>query len=219
MCLTSFSSVVSSLDTIIARFTKPAIMPDLTESGWWESYCTYLFVCVGFWYTCLWSLPFAVLVKRTSMKGSEPSSSSSIVNLMFGCCSFRWSSSGLPLSRLTTARTSSTNLFHSRGQILPSDSALSSKSSMNISETTAFVFSFSFSFIFPLLWFVLRRSKCSEWLLLGVATMNKSVVVSSRRCLMLVLRVRESWVSVQGCAKLPMKQRKDWNEKVVKDSN
>ena len=38
---------------------------------------------------------------------------------------------------------------------------------------------------------------------------------------MLVLRVRKSWVSVQlqGCAKLPMKQRKDWNEKVVKDSN
>ena len=30
----------------------------------------------------------------------------------------------------------------------------------------------SFSFIFPLLWFVLRRSKCSEWLLLGVATTN-----------------------------------------------
>ena len=38
------------------------------------------------------------------------------------------------------------------------------------------------------------------------------------KTLMLVLRVRESWVSVQGCAKLPMKQRKDWNEKVVKDS-
>ena len=36
----------------------------------------------------------------------------------------------------------------------------------------AFVFSFSFSFIFPLLWFVLRRSKCLEWLLLGVATTN-----------------------------------------------
>ena len=83
----------------------------------------------------------------------------------------------------------------------------------------AFVVSFSFSFIFPLLWFVLRRSKCSEWLLLGVATTNKSVVVSSRRCLMLALRVRESWLSVQGCAKLPMKQRKDWNDKVVKDSN
>ena len=36
----------------------------------------------------------------------------------------------------------------------------------------AFVFSFSFFSIFPLLWFVLRRSKCSEWLLLGVATTN-----------------------------------------------
>ena len=35
---------------------------------------------------------------------------------------------------------------------------------------------------------------------------------------MLVLRVRESWVSVQGCAKLPMKQRKDWKEKVVKNT-
>ena len=50
----------------------------------------------------------------------------------------------------------------------------------------AFVFSFSFSFIFPRLWFVLRRSKCSEWLLLGVSRM------------MLVLRVRESLVTVQS---------------------
>ena len=56
----------------------------------------------------------------------------------------------------------------------------------------AFVFSFSFSFIFSPLWFFLRISKCSEWLVLGVATTNYSVVVSSRCCLMLVLRVRES---------------------------
>ena len=62
----------------------------------------------------------------------------------------------------------------------------------------AFVFSFSFPFIFPLLWFVLWRSKCSEWLLLGVATTNWNVL-SSRQCLMLVLRISESWVSVQGC--------------------
>ena len=73
----------------------------------------------------------------------------------------------------------------------------------------AFVFSFSSSFIFPLLWFVLRRSKCSEWLLLGEATTNKSVVMSSRRCLMLVLRVRESWVSVPaGLCKAPNETKK-----------
>ena len=49
-----------------------------------------------------------------------------------------------------------------------------------------------FPFIFPPLWLFLQISKCSEWLLLGVATTNYSVVVSSRCCLMLVLRVRES---------------------------
>ena len=33
--------------------------------SWYESNRTYLFVCIGFRYTCLWSLPFALLVKWT----------------------------------------------------------------------------------------------------------------------------------------------------------
>ena len=55
-----------------------------------------------------------------------------------------------------------------------------------------------FSFIFPLLQFVLRRSKYSEWLLLGVATTNHNVVMSSRYSMILVLRVRESPKKISG---------------------
>ena len=50
-----------------------------------------------------------------SVKGSDPSLSSSMVNLIFSCCLLRWSSSNCPLSLFTTERTSSTYRFHTLG--------------------------------------------------------------------------------------------------------
>ena len=54
MCLTSFSSVVSSLDTIIARFTKPTIFNHARLDSWCESGKPYLpvRVCIGLILVC-----------------------------------------------------------------------------------------------------------------------------------------------------------------------
>ena len=94
-------------------------------------------MCVGFWYTCLASLPSDFRVKRTSMKCNDPSYSFSMVNLMRRCCLFKCCRSSSPPDLGTMEITSSTNLLHNRGFVEQLAKAFSSKFSIKMSAITA----------------------------------------------------------------------------------
>ena len=108
MCPISPFFDFSSLQTLIALSTNPRTIPRLTDVGWWLSKERYRPVCWLFVHGSV-HLRSSPLLNSTSMNGIFLSFSRSIVNVILGCCSFRWSNNHASSELSITEMTLSTN--------------------------------------------------------------------------------------------------------------
>ena len=134
----SFPNSSSLLDTMVALWTRQSMTPDFTDVGWWDVNCTYRLVCVGLQYTWRTTCPYSSAENLISVNGSDPSLSSSMVNLICPCCTLRYSRSSCPVFPFTTEMMSFTYRFHTLGAMssLAPARAFSSRSAMKMSAIT-----------------------------------------------------------------------------------